>query len=78
MSDFRRFYKHGSEHFVHLDELDRTASISRTSSARSWSSFITTRHSLAQYLMVWANRIEPTNLQYTDKARNTAQIAGQR
>ena len=72
MSGFRRFYRHGSEHFVHLEELERAADMSWTSSARSWGSVFATRQVLAQLLMTLARWIEPTNLQYADKAKRAA------
>jgi hypothetical protein len=61
MADFHRFYNHGLEHTVHLEELERSASgfYYRPVGSRQKSAAV--RRWLARALTTFAERIDPAN-----------------
>lgn len=68
MADFRRFYNHGLEHAVHLEELERSASRFKNPPISSRPKVTAVRRWLARTLTTFAERIDPASASHHDKA----------
>lgn len=72
MSDFRRFYRIGVEHSLHLEQLERSVSKTMRTSLRSEKKIATIRHRLAKILVALAERIEPARMPHIAKVNGGA------
>ncbi len=68
MADFRRFYNHGLEHTLHLEELDRSALEIKNAPVGSRQKLSVVRRWLALTLTTLAERIDPTDVPHGNKA----------
>ena len=71
MSDFRRFYSHGLEHVLHLEQLERSALESKSMSIRSEKEITAIRRFAALALKTLAERIEPSGVPHDSKVTGT-------
>lgn len=62
MSDFRRFYGHGLEHRLHLEELERSVSTSKAMPVYSEKKITAIRRLTARVLKALAERIDPSGV----------------
>ncbi len=68
MADFRRFYNHGLEHSLQLEELERSTSRLKNSSTKPRPAAGAARRWLARTLTAWAKRIDPARVPHGNKA----------
>lgn len=72
MSDFRRFYKHGLEHRMHLEQLEQAALRDQSLSVGSEKKMTAVRRLIASMLKDLAERIDPSGLPQRGNIADTA------